>query len=154
MQINPDAAKIKRWREERSWSQEHLAEAAGISLRTVQRIENGDGASRESVMALAAVFNVDVIALSVDARVEAEKIAQKNRTKATDALRLGFLINLASYVFGLIVFAGISISDGPGGYAMQAPAIWWGVGVAGFGLTLVIVELVVHYKHKAEIAGG
>jgi len=48
MHMNPDAAKIKRWREERSWSQDHLAEAAGVSLRTVQRVENGDGASRET----------------------------------------------------------------------------------------------------------
>ena len=152
MQISPDATKIKRWREERNWSQEHLADAAGISLRTVQRIENGDGASRESVMALAAAFNVDAIALNVDARIEAEKKGQRDRAKITDALRLGFLINLACYVFGLMVFAGISISDGPGGYAMQVPAIWWGVGVAGFGLTLVIVELTMHYKHKAKAA--
>ncbi len=152
MQISPDAAKIKRWREERNWSQEHLAEAAGISLRTIQRIENGDGASRETVMALAAVFNVDAIALNVDARVEAEKKGQRERAKLSNALRLGFFINLACYIFGLIVFTGISLSDGVAGYAMLAPAIWWGVGVAGFGLTLVIVELTLHYKHKAIAA--
>mgnify|MGYP000642752361 CR=1 FL=1 len=56
MQINTDAKKIKRWREERSWSQDRLAEAAGLSLRTVQRIENGESASRDSVMALAAAL--------------------------------------------------------------------------------------------------
>ena len=148
MQIKPDANKIKRWREERSWSQDHLAEAADISLRTVQRIENGDSASRETIMALAAAFNVDVIALSVDSRAEAEKIARKERNKTTRALRLGFFINLACYIFGLIIFTGISVSDGVEGYAMLLPAIWWGVGVAGFGLTLIIVELTQHYKHR------
>ena len=45
MAFKADAAKIKRWREERQWSQEHLADLAGIGLRTVQRIENGELAS-------------------------------------------------------------------------------------------------------------
>jgi len=148
MQINPDNVKIKRWREERSWSQEHLAAAAGISLRTIQRIENGDGASRESIMALASAFNVDVIALTVNTKIESEEIAKKEKA-ATSALRLAFLINLASYIFGLITFTVISASDGPGGYTMLQPALWWGVGLAGLGLTLVIVELTVYFKHKA-----
>jgi transcriptional regulator with XRE-family HTH domain len=151
MQITPDAVKIRRWREERSWSQEHLADAAGISLRTIQRIENGDGTSRESVMALAAAFNVDVIALTVDAQIEARKIARKDRNKIRDEFRMAFLINLASYIFGLIVFTGISLSDGVDGYVMLYPAIWWGVGTAGLGLGLVIMELVTHYKQKAEL---
>jgi len=105
-------------------------------------------------MALASAFNVDVIALNVDARVEAEKIGQKNRNEAKNALRLGFFINLASYLFGLIVFTVISLTDGVEGYAMLAPAIWWGVGVAGFGLALVIVELTMYFKYDAPSAGA
>jgi len=143
-------AKIKRWREERSWSQDHLAEAAGVSLRTVQRVENGDGASRETIMALAAAFDVDAMSLAIDARNEAEIAARKERAKTLAAMRLGFFINLASYVFGLIIFTVISVIDGVEGYAMFVPALWWGVGVAGFGLALVIVELSMHYKDKAE----
>ncbi|PHS35746.1 MAG: XRE family transcriptional regulator [Robiginitomaculum sp.] len=150
MHITPDAVKIKRWREERSWSQEHLADAAGISLRTIQRIENGDGASRESVMALAAAFNVDALALTVDARTEASKITRKDRNKTRDGFRMAFLISLASYIFGLILFTGISLSDGVDGYVMLFPAIWWGVGTAGLGLGLIVMELVTHYKQKAE----
>lgn len=152
MQINTDAKKIKRWREDRSWSQEHLAEAAGLSLRTVQRIENGEGASRDSVMALAAAFNVDVISLTVDARSEAKAAAQSKRTKIKDALRMGFLINLACYALGLMVFTGISLSDGVPGYAMLVPAIWWGVGVAGFGLAAIIVEITSYFQEKADNA--
>lgn len=152
MHINTDAKKIKRWREDRSWSQEHLAEAAGLSLRTIQRIENGEGASRDSVMALAAAFNVDVISLTVDARSEAKEAAQRKRTKIKDALRMGFLINLACYALGLLVFTGISLSDGIPGYAMLTPAIWWGVGVAGFGLATLIIEITTYYQEKGESA--
>ncbi|CAN0447511.1 unnamed protein product, partial [Scytosiphon promiscuus] len=79
MQYDADAAKIKRWREERHWSQEHLAELAGIGVRTVQRIETGDKASGDSLKALAAAFNVDVMAVTVDAKTEAETmIREKN----------------------------------------------------------------------------
>ena len=38
------AGRIKQMRRLRSWSQSHLAEAAGIDLRTVQRLER-DGKS-------------------------------------------------------------------------------------------------------------
>ncbi len=150
MQIRPDAAKIKRWRDERLWSQEHLADLAGLGLRTVQRIENGDPASRESVMALAAAFNVDVVALTVDAKTEAAEEGEKKAKRALAGLRLGFFINLASWVFGMIVFAAISFSDGDGHFEMLAPAIWWTVGVAGFGLTVVIVELVTYFNRDLE----
>lgn len=150
MQFRPDAEKIKRWREERLWSQEHLAELAGLGLRTVQRIEKGDPASRDSMMALAAAFNVDAAALAVDPSAEAiEKSAQKAK-KGLASLRLGFLINLACWVFGMIVFAGISFSDGDAHFEMLAPAIWWTVGIAGFGLTVVIVELATRFKQDYE----
>lgn len=56
--------KIKELRVARAWSQEHLAELAGISARTVQRIENGEQASLETLSALAAVLEVRVIDLT------------------------------------------------------------------------------------------
>ena len=138
MRLNPDAAKIRRWRDERHWSQEHLADLAGIGVRTIQRIENGEAASRESLMALAAAFNVDVYVLTAD-------------TKGLAALRLSFWISLASYVFGMILFAGISIGAGGGTYLMLWPSIWWTVGVAGHALTLVIVELVTRYQQTESV---
>ena len=150
MQFRPDAEKIKRWREERFWSQEHLAELAGLGLRTVQRIENGDPASRDSVMALAAAFNVDVMALTVNEQTEVAEERERKARKSLAGLRLGFFINLACWGFGMIVFAGISLSDGDGHFEMLAPAIWWTVGIAGFGLTVVIVELVTYFNRDLE----
>ena len=54
------AKTVKRLRTERSWSQEQLAEVAGVSLRTIQRVEADGSASRETRTALAAVFEVEV----------------------------------------------------------------------------------------------
>ena len=50
--------KVKKHRHENGYSQELLAKASGISLRTVQRIEKDGKASAESQLALAATFNV------------------------------------------------------------------------------------------------
>lgn len=60
LSTNADPRSIKRRREEKQWSQEQLADIAGLGLRTVQRIENGSPASKMSLMALAAAFNVEV----------------------------------------------------------------------------------------------
>lgn len=53
-----DANLIKRLREEKSWSQEHLATVAGVSHRTVQRVESDGTASLETRMALASALGV------------------------------------------------------------------------------------------------
>ena len=146
MQILPDSTKIKRWRDERAWSQEHLADVAGVGVRTVQRIEKGEGASRESLMALAAAFDVNVIDLTRDAHAETLSAVRAERAKGRAALRLSFIIHFASYIFGMFVFAVISMMDGGEGFSMLAPALWWTVGVAGHGLTVVIVEAAMHFK--------
>ena len=53
-----DSSTIKNLRTQRSWTQQHLADACDISLRTVQRIEKIGNASNESVMSLCAVFEI------------------------------------------------------------------------------------------------
>ncbi len=63
---------IKLRRLGRGWSQEQLAEMCGLSVRTIQRIENGDQASLETMSAIAAVFGCDVAQLRATASAEAE----------------------------------------------------------------------------------
>jgi DNA-binding XRE family transcriptional regulator len=50
-------------RKEKAWSQEELAIAAGLNLRTIQRIEKEATASLQSMKALASVFAVSIRAL-------------------------------------------------------------------------------------------
>jgi transcriptional regulator with XRE-family HTH domain len=60
MDIKVRATLIRAEREKRAWTQEQLAQASGIGLRTVQRIEKSGVASAESVQALAAVFSLEI----------------------------------------------------------------------------------------------
>jgi transcriptional regulator with XRE-family HTH domain len=58
MKIN--SALVVQLRNAKSWSQEELATAAGLNLRTIQRIENEASASLQSKKALASVFEIDI----------------------------------------------------------------------------------------------
>jgi len=58
-EMKVDMKLIKALREERAWSQEHLASVAGLSARTVQRLEADGNASLESRMAIAAAFGME-----------------------------------------------------------------------------------------------
>ncbi len=55
--------KIKTIRIEKGWSQEVLAKASGLSVRTIQRIEANGKASAESTLAISSVFSLSPQAL-------------------------------------------------------------------------------------------
>ena len=56
MQLNQKT--IKQLRDDKNWTQQSLADACGLSLRTIQRVEKEGVASRETMMSLCAVFEV------------------------------------------------------------------------------------------------
>jgi transcriptional regulator with XRE-family HTH domain len=56
MEVN--AVKIKALRTTNGWTQQHLADACAISLRTVQRVERYGNASQETLASLSSVFEV------------------------------------------------------------------------------------------------
>lgn len=52
--------RIRELRQARAWSQEQLAELCSLNVRTIQRIENGEQASLETLGAIAAVMDLKV----------------------------------------------------------------------------------------------
>ena len=58
--MNINSALVKQLRSEKFWSQEELAIASGLNLRTVQRIEKEATASLQSKKALAGAFGIAV----------------------------------------------------------------------------------------------
>lgn len=61
--------RIRSLREARAWTQAHLADAAGVSLRTIQRLESVHSCSPETLLALAAALDVDVRLLAEERTV-------------------------------------------------------------------------------------
>lgn len=64
METNVNCALIKELRLKKSWSQEKLADIAGVSLRTIQRIETHGVASLQSRSAIANAFELEPAELS------------------------------------------------------------------------------------------
>lgn len=54
------AQKIKQLRHRKAWSQSHLAEAARLSVRTIQRLEKNGECSQETLLSVASALDVDV----------------------------------------------------------------------------------------------
>ena len=59
MEMKVNRELIKALRVNKSWSQERLAEVAGVSLRTVQRVENEGAASLQTRVAIADALGVE-----------------------------------------------------------------------------------------------
>ena len=62
MKIN--SAVIISARQSRAWSQQHLAVVCGVSLRTIQRVENNGSGSLETIKSIAAGLELTVSELS------------------------------------------------------------------------------------------
>lgn len=81
-QMKINAVTVIEARKKRSWSQDELAIASGLNLRTIQRIERESSASLQSRKALAAALDLDVQDLEyeeVRMQWEYKVIETKNR---------------------------------------------------------------------------
>lgn len=126
---------IRKLRLERGWSQEQLAQMAGISTRTLQRAERGKQSSIETLKCLAAVLEVDHNALTQEAQMSSDMISKEERMaiEHVDKLR-GFYTHVASYVIVIGAMAVINIVTMPGYYWFLWAALGWGIGLASHAI--------------------
>ncbi|HEU4602474.1 MAG TPA: helix-turn-helix transcriptional regulator [Steroidobacteraceae bacterium] len=85
MDMKIDGKRIRLEREQRAWSQEHLAEVTGLGLRTIQRIEASRTGSYESVKAIAAAFATTVLSLRVTETAPEPQDSQRANESVSDA---------------------------------------------------------------------
>lgn len=97
---------IKKMRLERHWSQDQLAEMSGLSIRTIQRIENGENAGLESLKSLAAVFETNIA--DSDKKVEMEQIRKEEEYVQNVK---GFYKLLAIALLSLVVPFVLAVND-------------------------------------------
>ena len=109
MKLNSE--KIVQARQSRAWSQQHLAAVCGLSVRTIQRVENNGAGSLETIKAMAACLELTVDELrAVSAPPqraqqtdlgESTPAAATPRKRLTPALMLSGLLSLAGGAFFL-----------------------------------------------------
>jgi transcriptional regulator with XRE-family HTH domain len=124
---------IQKLRLKRGWSQEQLAQASGLSARTIQRIEAGQPASTETLKSLAAVFEVDFSTLNPEPTMNPDSVNSQEREEA-EAFRhvrklRGFYIHLFQYLVVTLALLAFNLIVTP----RYLWALWvmggWGFGV-------------------------
>ena len=71
------AANVRREREQRSWTQPVLAQAASIDTRTVQRLEKEGRYSHETLLAIASALNKEVEYFYIDQDGDSNRLLPK-----------------------------------------------------------------------------
>jgi transcriptional regulator with XRE-family HTH domain len=132
--MNPDTINLrdlKKMRLERHWSQDQLAEMSGLSIRTIQRIENGENAGLESLKSLAAVFEINIA--DSDKKEEIEQIRKEE--EYVQNLK-GFYKLLAMALLSLLVPFILAVNDS----SLWSVFLWillsWGVLLGIYSLNI------------------
>ena len=102
MKINSE--KVRDLRNKRGWSQEQLAAASGLGLRTIQRIEAEGNISRESKVCLAATFDVGLSELDFISTLKTSKenlVPYEANKLVISVGIISILLTIAGYVFSL-----------------------------------------------------
>jgi transcriptional regulator with XRE-family HTH domain len=127
---------IQKLRLKRGWSQQQLAEASGLSVRTIQRIETGHPASTESLKSLAAVFEVDFSTLNPEqimtsASSSPGASAEKQEEEAFRYVRKlrRFYLHLFQYVIVVLALLAINLIVSPHRMWVFWVMAGWGLGV-------------------------
>lgn len=95
---------IQKLRLDKGWSQEELAMHSGISVRTIQRIENGKRASLESLKCLAAVFETNVSNLVQEKPMSNTQTSDQYFVKQSEQDAIAYVQNLRAFHMNWIAF--------------------------------------------------
>jgi transcriptional regulator with XRE-family HTH domain len=96
-----DVTRIREEREKRAWTQEQLAEVAGLGVRTVQRIEATGTASFESAASLSSALSIPVNELRVARTIHVPETSLLRRLRANASAHIWRL--LAALAIALIL---------------------------------------------------
>ena len=135
---------IHKLRLQHGWSQEQLAELSGLSVRTIQRAEQGKPASAETLKSLGAVFNVPFQELRNSTMTNTSDTTNVPSINADETLALyrvrkikRFYFHIAQYVVVIAILAAINLYIIGGHYLWFIwPALGWGLGLVFHGLRI------------------
>lgn len=131
---------VQKLRLKRGWSQQQLAEASGLSVRTVQRIEAGEPASTETLKSLAAVFEVHFSTLNPEPTMSSTPANPAEREER-DAFRYvrrlrGFYAHLFQYLAVNLGLLAINLAFTPHYLWVLWVTFGWGIGLLSHGFSV------------------
>jgi transcriptional regulator with XRE-family HTH domain len=141
---------IQKRRTDLGWTQEQLALNAGLSVRTVQRVENGTTPTLETLKCLAATFDVPIVELTKDNEMHNTPLTGNTKTNLdpNEQQALDYVESLkifhmnwitAAIVFPCLVALNYYVS----------PNSWWVIAVVlGWGLAIGLHALFVFDAFK------
>jgi len=146
---------IKKLRLQRGWSQDHLSQFSGLSVRTIQRIENGQKAGLESLKSLAAVFDMHVMELQKETEMTDQ--LKESPEQAMALQKIGeikhFYSRLTTYLLVISLLFVINFMTYSGYIWAWWPAMGWGMGIALHGLkTFKIMDFLTAGWEKKQVA--
>lgn len=126
---------IQKLRLKLGWSQQQLADASGLSVRTIQRIEADHPPSTESLKSLAAVFEVDFSTLIPEEGMisAADSLSEKQEKDAFEYVRKlrGFYLHLFRYAVVVLILLAINLIVSP-----ERMWVFWVMGGWGLGVLM------------------
>ena len=120
---------IQKLRLKRGWSQQQLAEASGLSVRTIQRLENGQPASLETLKCLAAVFEVDLATLKPEPDMDAPSTRQEEEAFRYVRKLRRFYLHLFQYLVVNLGLLAINLLATPRHLWVLWVIAGWGIGL-------------------------
>ncbi|MBV8032722.1 MAG: helix-turn-helix domain-containing protein, partial [Betaproteobacteria bacterium] len=126
---------IQKLRLKRGWSQQQLAEASGLSARTIQRLEAGQPASTETLKSLAAVFEVDFSTLEPETAMNAVAAGSQEQQEK-DAF--AYVRRLRRFYLHLFMYLVLSAALLAANLIVTPQYLWslWAIG--GWGLAALV----------------
>ena len=132
---------VQKFRLKLGWSQQQLADASGLSVRTIQRIEAGYPASTESLKSLAAVFEVDFSSLNPEQTMTTAATAPTPTNVSSDQQEAeafkyvrklrGFYLHFSRYVLICLALLAINLVTSP-----HRLWVFWVIGGWGLGVLM------------------
>ena len=128
---------IQKLRLQRDWTQQPLAALSGLSVRTIQRIENGSVPSTASLKSLASVFEIEFSTLTSEPDMTSTATFAPDPADQDEQLALlhvrklkGFYLHLLQYAMVMAVLCAINLITSPHKLWFYWPALGWGLGIA------------------------
>ncbi len=155
MEMKLNTHRIKALRLTQSWSQEKLAEKAGLNPRTIQRVESDGSASLHTRLCLARAFGVEPQELdlieSVAMSSREDVVQQRKHASLLGSvyhLPLLLLISLV-YVAWTPVYFSLSRNNFHADYSW--PLTWWAAATFAFWVPLALLWIsIAYYRHRSQ----